>query len=122
MVQCPECKKEIEGLYAFTVERNWWTYSDGKFKDPECIEFEIEYWKCPLCHEKLDLNPDEESAQQFLDGEDVYDLVDRHSVNCYDCGALVDERDCIPGDEITGDGGSLCKLCFERRIVKMKGG
>ena len=41
--------------------------------------------------------------------------IDRHSVNCYDCGALVDERDAVDGDEWTGDGGSLCKECLAGR-------
>lgn len=42
--------------------------------------------------------------------------IDRHSVNCYDCGSIVDERDCVDGDEYTKDGGSLCQQCLERRL------
>lgn len=32
--------------------------------------------------------------------------IDRHSINCCNCGALVDERDCMPVKE-----GELCKEC-----------
>jgi hypothetical protein len=40
--------------------------------------------------------------------------LDRHSVNCYFCGELVDERECIPADEYNNnDGGSICPLCLE---------
>ncbi len=30
---------------------------------------------------------------------DEPDWIDRHSVNCFICGKLVDERDCIPGSD-----------------------
>lgn len=39
--------------------------------------------------------------------------IDRHSVNCIVCSELVDERDCLPGDE--GEG-SICPRC--QRIRK----
>ena len=40
--------------------------------------------------------------------------IDRHSVNCYFCGDLVDERNCIPADEYNNnDGGSICPACIE---------
>lgn len=38
----------------------------------------------------------------------------RHSVNCYKCGKLVDERDCMPNTKEYGgndDGGDLCPEC-----------
>ena len=39
---------------------------------------------------------------------------ERHSVNCYFCGNLVDERDCLPADDYNGgDGGSICAECQE---------
>jgi len=38
--------------------------------------------------------------------------IEKHSVNCYFCGTLVDERDCLPADEYNGnDGGDICKHC-----------
>lgn len=40
--------------------------------------------------------------------------IDRHSVNCYYCGDLADERECEPADEYNGnDGGSVCPNCLE---------
>jgi hypothetical protein len=37
-----------------------------------------------------------------------------HSVNCYFCGDLVDERDCTPADDFNnGDGGSICEGCYD---------
>ena len=40
--------------------------------------------------------------------------IDKHSVNCYFCSELVDERECMPADEFNGDdGGSICPSCLE---------
>ena len=39
--------------------------------------------------------------------------IDRHSVNCFVCGELVDERDCIPGPEGEGD---ICPECQPTNI------
>ena len=40
--------------------------------------------------------------------------IDRHSVNRYFCGKLVDERDCINADEYNeNDGGSICSECLD---------
>ena len=36
------------------------------------------------------------------------DWIDRHSVNCFVCNDLVDERDCIPGK---GGEGDICPKC-----------
>jgi hypothetical protein len=45
---------------------------------------------------------------------DTNNWIDRHSVNCYICGRLVDERDCIRADEFNGgDGGDICIDCQE---------
>jgi len=44
--------------------------------------------------------------------------IDRHSVNCYKCGDLVDERDCVPNIKEHGgndDGGEICLRC-QRRV------
>jgi hypothetical protein len=38
--------------------------------------------------------------------------IDRHSVNCYVCTELTDERHTQPADNYNGnDGGSICTLC-----------
>ena len=35
------------------------------------------------------------------------------SVNCYFCGVLKDEKDCIHADEYNeNDGGSICQKCL----------
>ena len=40
------------------------------------------------------------------------DWIDKHSVNCYFCGELVDERDCMPADSYNdNDGGDICPKC-----------
>lgn len=45
--------------------------------------------------------------------------IDKHSVNCYFCGELVDERDCMPADEWNrNDGGSICSKC-QRKVPKV---
>ena len=42
--------------------------------------------------------------------------IDKHSVNCYFCGELVDERECTPADDLNEkDGGSCCQKCREKR-------
>jgi hypothetical protein len=43
----------------------------------------------------------------------------RHSVNCYFCGDLVDERQCQPADDYNGeDGGSICQLCLRSKWIE----
>jgi hypothetical protein len=42
--------------------------------------------------------------------------IDKHSVNCYFCNKLVDDRECIPADEFNdGDGGEMCPECAKKR-------
>ena len=39
-----------------------------------------------------------------------------HSVNCYFCGVLFDERDSCAADEFNNnDGGSICPNCLEAK-------
>ena len=39
--------------------------------------------------------------------------IDRHSINCYFCHALVDERECMPADPYNDeDGGNVCPDCL----------
>lgn len=41
--------------------------------------------------------------------------IDKHSVNCYFCSGLVDERECMPADEYNdNDGGSICPDCLAK--------
>jgi len=45
------------------------------------------------------------------------DWIDRHSVNCYFCNELVDERLCMPADAFNGhDGGDICPDCLALRL------
>lgn len=38
--------------------------------------------------------------------------IDKHSVNCYYCGDLKDERECADAGDYNGnDGGSICRDC-----------
>jgi len=38
--------------------------------------------------------------------------IERHSVNCYYCNDLVDERNCVPADNYNNnDGGDICPAC-----------
>lgn len=56
--------------------------------------------------------------------------IDKHSVNCYFCNRIVDERNCIPADEWNGnDGGECCTCCqasfaegerVAKEVVKLK--
>jgi hypothetical protein len=42
--------------------------------------------------------------------------IDRHSVNCYFCGKLFDEREGLNADEYNGgDGGTICNRCVAER-------
>lgn len=49
-------------------------------------------------------------------GENNPRWVDRHSVNCYFCGILFDERDGVPaGQWNNNDGGTACPECARQR-------
>jgi hypothetical protein len=40
------------------------------------------------------------------------DISPDRSINCYFCGSLADERDCVNADARNGDdGGSMCQQC-----------
>jgi len=42
--------------------------------------------------------------------------IEKHSVNCYFCGKLVDERNCMPADEFNdNDGGDICSVCVDKK-------
>ena len=44
----------------------------------------------------------------------------KHSVNCYFCGALADERECLPADDFNdGDGGTICGYCEQNFKFKI---
>ena len=41
--------------------------------------------------------------------------IDKHSVNCYFCGNLFDEREGVPADSYNNnDGGELCPECAKK--------
>ena len=73
---------------------------------PEC--------KAPTSHHELDCyHADCDSDDWAVHGCGP-DWVDKHSVNCYYCGELVDERNCVPNTAEHGgndDGGSICPEC-----------
>jgi len=59
----------------------------------------------------------------FIQEEDDMpkDWIDRHSVNCYYCEELVDERECVPADPYNGnDGGSVCQPCIKDLGLEME--
>ena len=43
--------------------------------------------------------------------------IDRHSVNCFECGELVDERECIPGVDGEGD---ICEVCQRKLFLECR--
>ena len=46
--------------------------------------------------------------------------IEKHSVNCYFCGILVDERGCNNADNYNdNDGGSICQKCLENKCPKI---
>ncbi|MGA2159962.1 MAG: hypothetical protein ABSG90_12185 [Dehalococcoidia bacterium] len=112
--QCPKCKSEITSLDAVTAERRFSNFTGSDWFHHDQIEFEIVRWKCPACHEELDIDLDEQSASEFLsekpkvvalivevkgDYEIIYrcgnceslnldELVDEtDQITCPDCGA-----------------------------------
>ena len=46
----------------------------------------------------------------------IPDWIDRHSVSCYFCARLFDERDGYPADEYNAhNGGSICPDCIKEK-------
>ena len=67
MAVCPKCGKEIESLDCVIKEKSLQSYCENDcFTYVEQIEHEVEYWKCPLCYERLDIEPDSDAADIFL--------------------------------------------------------
>ena len=61
---------------------------------------------CPTCVEE----------GPFSEKEDTELSCDKHSVNCYFCNDLVDERNCMPADEFNdNDGGDICPKCLKAK-------
>ena len=49
--------------------------------------------------------------------EEMNNWIDRHSVGCYFCGVLFDERKGQNADDFNNnDGGSICPKCLEERL------
>jgi len=43
--------------------------------------------------------------------------IEKHSVNCYFCGKLFDEREGTNADEFNGnDGGDICPKCLQEKL------
>jgi len=52
---------------------------------------------------------------------DSPDWIESHSVNCYFCGKLVDERDCTPADDLNdSNGGECCPECRKARTTEQE--
>lgn len=67
MVICPKCKAEITSLEMVVKEKNIYTYRAGNnFGSPDCISFDVQYFKCPKCFKRLKITPDSDSADEFL--------------------------------------------------------
>lgn len=50
-------------------------------------------------------------------GDQEHGWVDKHSVGCYFCGVLFDEREGQNADEFNnGDGGSICPACLKEKV------
>ena len=51
--------------------------------------------------------------------ESTKNWIDNHSINCYFCGELKDERECIPANEYNdNDGGDICTECQKTHKVR----
>lgn len=67
--------------------------------------------KCPKCNKPLKENT--EGNLRYCQGH-VPRWIDAHSVNCYFCGVLFDERDGQNADQYNGnDGGTICTDCIK---------
>jgi hypothetical protein len=54
--------------------------------------------------------PDALDIEQLEEWQDAW--IEKHSVNCYYCNGLVDERNCLPADDYNNnDGGDICPSC-----------
>lgn len=53
-----------------------------------------------------------------MDNEELPGWIDAHSVNCIECGALVDERECVTGPDGEGD---VCYKCQKKHRHDDKG-
>jgi len=76
-------------------------------------------WTCTECgYEYSGMMSDGEVSDK-CECEIEDSMIDKHSVNCYFCGKLVDERDCIPADDYNeNDGGSICPECMKMPLPK----
>lgn len=69
MAICPKCHKNVDYLIARVTEVSMYDYHDGNLQNcREQIQSEIDFFKCPLCCEDLDI-PDQAAADAFLAGK-----------------------------------------------------
>jgi hypothetical protein len=67
MPKCPKCGKEIDSLDVVVSEKNLYSYKrSGDYHHIEQIEFNEDYYKCPLCYRQLDI----EDADEFFGKEE----------------------------------------------------
>tara|TARA_B100001013_G_scaffold323232_1_gene234107 strand:+ start:103 stop:408 length:306 start_codon:yes stop_codon:yes gene_type:complete len=90
-------RKELKLSTKSTIKVTWWTKT-GEHKE-----------------EKMASTKNTQEITLSDDWQIDNDWVERHSVTCYFCGNLVDERDCAPADAYNGkDGGDICQRCQDR--------
>jgi hypothetical protein len=82
MAKCPKCGKEINHLDAVVTRRDMFSYhpldSKGEvlswpeWEPGEQLEWETEYWKCPECYARLNIDVGEDDAIEFLTSKGKY--------------------------------------------------
>ena len=67
------------------------------------------YVLCYLCKEKINKDYIANHGSRFLK---------KHSVGCYFCGVLFDEREGLNADDFNNnDGGSICQNCLMKKAL-----
>ena len=71
-------------------------------------------WTCTKCGYEWSACISDDQVPEVCECEKDETWIDKHSVNCYFCGELFDERECIPADEYNdNDGGDICPDCLK---------
>ena len=57
MPKCPKCNREIKELGAIAKELNLYYYNpEGDREFSENIDYDLQYYKCPHCYTRLDID------------------------------------------------------------------
>jgi uncharacterized protein YbaR (Trm112 family) len=69
---CPKCKQKID--YLINIQSGWFAWKfDGedyeRLEEDEGVDGNVNYWKCPECHNELFCS--EEEAREFLEKDEV---------------------------------------------------